>query len=121
MSKATALLGRAGHLLTPITPGAKRAVVILFVLSFTLAAVNSWFTASEVDRLRGTVLASCAFASDVGSAPVAAGPGGKASELGVSIVADSRAQWRRLGCPGHLAPPEPSFVKWARYYHLDAR
>lgn len=116
-----AWLKRAGSLLTPITPGAKRAVVMLFVLVVALTAANLWFTASEVDRVRGAVLASCAFAADVGSAPVAVAPGGKASELGVAIVADSRAQWRRLGCPGHLAPPQPSFIRWARYYGLDAR
>lgn len=100
------------------TPGAKRAVVTLFLLMLAVGAANLFFTSSEVSSLRAAVLASCAFAADLGSAPVTAAPGTKASELGVSIVADSRAQWRQLGCPGHLAPPSPSFTHWARIYHL---
>lgn len=132
-----------------ITPGAKHAVTVLarafavlILVTIGLNAGNLFFTntetghlrtvirtqdaqarelAGQVAKLQRAVLSSCAFAADVGSAPVAAGPGGKASELGVSIVADSRAQWRQLGCPGHLPPPQPSFAKWARYYHLDAR
>ena len=98
-----------------------RAVVVLFLISALVGTGDLYWTAHEVNQVRDAVLASCAFADDVGSAPVAVAPGGKASELGVSIVADSRAQWRRLGCPGHLAPPQPSFVRWARYYHLDDR
>jgi len=101
-----------------MTHGARRAVVILFALMVLLAAADLFFTASEAAKLRAGVLASCAFAADLGGAPFPAT--GKVSKLGVSIVADSRAQWRHLGCPGHLAPPAPSFVKWATYYHLPA-
>lgn len=101
-----------------MTHGARRAIVILFALMVLLAAANLFFTASEVHGLRAAVLASCAFAADLGGAPVVTAPGGKASRLGVSIVADSRAQWRHLGCPGHLAPAAPSFARWARFYHL---
>lgn len=101
-----------------ITPGAKRAVAVLFVLTLTLTAGNLFFTSSEVGALRSAVLASCAFASDLGSVPVPALP--RPSKLGISLVADSRAQWRKLGCPGHLPPPQPSFVHWARYYRLPA-
>ena len=104
-----------------ISRGARRAVVMLFVLTLAVGAASLFFTASEVGKLRAAVLSECAFAADVGSAPVAVAPGGKASELGVSIVADSRAQWRKLGCPGHLAPPQPSFSRWARYYRLPDR
>lgn len=38
----------ARRLLTPITPGAARAVVMLFVLSFLLAAASMLFTVYEV-------------------------------------------------------------------------
>lgn len=96
----------------------KRAIVTLFALALLVSAANLFFTSSEVGQLRAAVLASCAFAADLGSAPVVTGPSVKASRLGVTIVADSRAQWRKLGCPGHLAPPGPGFAKWARYYRL---
>lgn len=101
-----------------ITPGARRAVAVLAVLMLMTGAASIFFTASQVSALRAAVLASCAFAADLGSAPF---PAGKVSKLGVSIVADSREQWRRLGCPGHLAPPGPGFIKWARFYHLPDR
>lgn len=132
-----------------ITPGAKHAVtvltrafVVISVAVLAIGAANLFFTSTEVGHLRGVirvqdaqaremagqvaklqraVLSSCAFAADVGSLPVTVPPGAKASELGVSIVADSRSQWRQNGCPGHLAPPQPSFVRWAHYFHLDAR
>lgn len=38
----------ARRLLTPITPGAARAVVMLFALSFLLAAASMLFTVYEV-------------------------------------------------------------------------
>lgn len=101
-----------------MTHGAARAVVMLFALVMAVGGANLFFTASEVSHLRGAISASCAFAADVGSAPIASAAKVKPSRLGVSIVADSRMQWRRLGCPGQLAPPQPSFIRWARYYHL---
>ena len=109
------------RLLTPITPGALRAIAVMFVLMVALAAFNLLFTAREVNQLRAAVQSECAFAADVGSAPVVTpNVSAKPSKLGVSIVADSRVQFRRLGCPGHLAPPQPSFVKWARFYDLPS-
>ena len=99
-------------------PGSRRAVTMLVALFVLLEGANLFFTSSQVSTLRAAVLASCAFAADLGSAPVAPSPAVKPSKLGVTIVADSRQQWRKLGCPGQLAPPAPSFAKWARYYHL---
>jgi hypothetical protein len=104
-----------------MTPGARRAVVYLFALSLLLGGLNLLFTAREVNQLRAATRSACQFAADLAGAPVVASPAGKASRLGVSIVSDSRQQWRGLGCPGRLAPPAPSFVKWARYYHLPSR
>jgi hypothetical protein len=95
------------------------AVVVLFVFCAAGIVGNLLFTAGEVGQLRGAVQSECAFAADVSSAPVVtAGVSARPSKLGVSIVADSRAQFRRLGCPGRLAPPQPSFTRWARYYGL---
>lgn len=123
--------GLPRRLLTPITPGAKRSVVVLFVLTLALSGANLFWTSNQVGHVSGvvrtqdaevrklgtTVLASCAFARDVGSAPA---PAGKPSKLGISLIADSRQQWRELGCPGHLPPPTPAFAQWARFYHLPA-
>ena len=108
------------RLLTPITPGALRAIAVMFVLMVALAAFNLLFTAREVDQLRAAVQSECAFAADVGNAPVTGPNVSRPSKLGVSLVADSRAQFRRLGCPGHLPLPQSAFVRWARFYHLPA-
>lgn len=95
------------------------AFVSLAALVLLLAGANLLFTAREVNQVRGTVLASCGFAADLGGAPLSVNPKtGQASRLGVQIVSDSRVQWHGLGCPGVLPPPAPTFMKWARYYHL---
>jgi hypothetical protein len=126
-----------------MTRGARRAIIYLFTLTVVLAGLNLYWTSREVGQVRGVVRtqaaqarvqaaqvrklrtavrSSCNFAADLAGAPVAVSPAtGKASELGVKIVSDSRVQWRGLGCPGRLAPAQPSFVKWARYYHLPSR
>lgn len=104
----------------PISPGAARSVVALFVLMLTLSAANLFFTANATHQLRVAVLASCRFAADRGAAPVTAAVGMWPSRLAVEEVADSRQQWRALGCPGRLAPPQPSFTHWARVYGLPA-
>lgn len=44
-----AALSRLGRALTPITPGAKRAVVVLFLLTVALAGVNLLWTSHAVD------------------------------------------------------------------------
>lgn len=93
------------------------AMLAVGVASLTASVAYARMTAQS---LQAQLLASCDFAADVGAAPITVAPSGKASELGVKIVADSRSQWRRLGCPGTLAPPEPSFARWAAYYHLPA-
>ncbi len=102
-----------------MTAGARQAVVFLFVLAFVIGAANLLWTSRQTGSLRSAVMASCKFDADLGAAPVAVSPAtGKASLLGVTIVSDARVAWRGLGCPGPLAPPAPSFIRWARYYHL---
>lgn len=100
-----------------MTRGARRAIIYLFTLTVVLAGLNLFWTSREVGRVRAAVVASCGFAAALSSAPLAVNPKtGKASLLAVKIVADSRAQWLGLGCPGRLPPPSPSFVKWAKAY-----
>jgi hypothetical protein len=102
-----------------MTAGARRAVVFLFVLAFVIGGINLGVTFRQTGALRSALTASCKFDSDLGAAPVAVNPStGKASVLGVTIISDARVAWRGLGCTGELGRPAPSFVRWARYYHL---
>src|SRR5258708_7789582 len=96
------------------------ASVIYANVTAARQAAQSRVQDATIAQLQAQLLAACGFAADVGGAPVVTGPTGKASELSVKIVSDSRAQWRQLGCPGKLAPPEPSFTRWAAFYHLPA-
>ena len=110
-----------GHLpFRPISPGAARAVVFLFVLSLAIGALNFAWTSRVVNAASGRVQALCQFDADLGTAPLTVPKGARASRFGVLIISDARTAWRRTGCPGRLGPPDPSFVKWARYYHLPA-
>ena len=104
-----------------MTYGARRAIVVLFLLMMVLAAANLLFTVRQISGLRMQLNAECAFDSDLGTAPIlVVPPATKAGLLGVKIVSDARQAWRGRGCPGTLAPPGTGFVKWARYYHLPA-
>lgn len=112
-----------------ISPGARVSIVVLFVLMCGLAAGNLLFTRSQVDavhaqqaqlraeqaQLRAQQLAGCGFARDLGSVPIPDKP--RPGKLGVSLVTDSRAQWRALHCPGTLPVP-PGLAHWAAYFHL---
>ena len=104
-----------------MTAGARRAVVFLFALSMALGAASLLWTSRQVGELRSAVLTQCRFDADLGSAPVVAPHGIRPSRLGVTIVSDSRIAWHGLGCPGQLAPPDQSFARWARFYHLPYR
>lgn len=98
-----------------MSPGARVSIVALFALMLAVGAGNLLFTTSQVDQLRTQLQASCAFAADIGSVPLPDSP--TPSKLGVSLVVDSRAQWRELRCPGPLPEP-PGLAKWAAYYRL---
>ena len=114
---------RAGWLRLPFRPisrGAARAVVFLFVLSLVIGALNFAWTSRVVNAANGRVQALCRFDADLGTVPLTVPKGARAPRFGVLIISDARTAWRRTGCPGRLGPPDPSFVKWARYYHLPA-
>jgi hypothetical protein len=104
----------------PISTGAARAAVFLFAVSLLIGALNFLWTSRVVNASNHRVQALCRFDADLGSAPVVAPATGPPSLLGVSIVSDARVAWHQAGCSGRLAAPAPSFVKWARYYHLPA-
>ncbi|HEV2376226.1 MAG TPA: hypothetical protein VGS19_29160 [Streptosporangiaceae bacterium] len=109
-----------------MTRGARYAAVGLLLLTLLTGGANLVATYLQVQAVRHTVQAvghaseaQCKFDYDLSGVPISINPAtGQASLLGVKIVADSRAAWRGLGCPGRLARPSPSFVKWARFYHL---
>jgi hypothetical protein len=92
-----------------------RAIVALFVIALALGGAALFAVSAQVGKLQTAVQASCAFAADLGTAPLPASP--KPGKLGVKLVSDSRAQWRELRCPGTL-PPAPGLDKWARVYGL---
>lgn len=111
---------RRRRLFTPISPGAARAVVVLFVLSLVIGGLNFFWTSRVVDGANHRAGALCRFDADLGSAPIVVPGGGKPSLLGVTIISDARLAWHQARCGGRLAAPDPSFVKWARYYRLPA-
>lgn len=105
----------------PMTSGAAHAVVFLFILSLAVGALNFFWTSRVVSGANTRARALCQFDAHLGSAPVSLNPSTrKASLLGVQIVSDARVAWRMAGCEGRLPAPDPSFVKWARYYKLPA-
>ena len=100
-----------------------KARVFLDTVMLLLIAGTLIFSAREVAALKTAQLSACKAAADIGSAPVAINPAtGKASLLGVSIVADYRQIWHGNGCTTPmLGPPAPSFVRWAKFYGLSGR
>lgn len=104
-----------GH--EPMTAGARRAVLVLLAIIATLAVGNYVYSWAQTGHLRAQQLAACAFARDLGSAPLPASP--RPSKLGVSIIADSRAWWHANNCPGDL-PASPGLAHWEAVYHLPA-
>jgi len=98
----------------------RRAVVALFILSLLIGGLNFFWTSRQVNEATVRARALCQFDADLGAAPLTVQPGAKASRFGVLIISDARVAWHRAGCPGRLAPPAPSFVKWAAFYHLPA-
>jgi len=98
----------------------RRAVVALFVLSLLIGGLNFFWTSRQVNEATTRARALCRFDADLGAAPLTVPAGAKASRFGVLIISDARTAWHRAGCPGRLAPPAPSFIRWARFYHLPA-
>lgn len=120
-----------------MTRGARNAFLALAVALLLVMAASPVFTvvyanstaarqdaqaraqAATIAQLQTQLQAACGFARDLGSVPLPGKP--RPSRLGVSLLADSRAQWRALRCPGELPPPSPGLAHWAAYYHLDGR
>ena len=103
-----------------VSSGTARAIVALFILALLIGGLNFFWTSRQVNEATVRAQAQCAFNADIGPVPVTVPASGKPAILGVKIISDARIAWRRAGCPGRLAPPAPSFVKWAAYYRLPA-
>lgn len=125
--------------------GARRAVIVLFVITFALAAGNLIFSSGQVNHLAGVVheqdaqaraqdatiarlnaaiaqqrrqqLTSCNAAADLGTAILPGKPG--PSRFAVKIVTDNRAQWYGLGCgPAGSLPVPPGLAAAAARYGI---
>lgn len=118
-----------------ITPGARRAAhrlvwacVVLFIFTILCLLASLLFTNSQVRQvqrnsstLAAQIRADCSWYRDLASLPVAApGAGGKPSIVLPRLISDSRTAWHEKGCTGKLPAPDPSFVRWAVFYHLPA-
>lgn len=132
-----------------MTRGARLAAIGLLILTVIIGAGNLWATHDQVGtvravaatsaraaanaqratdqeavtirRLNRQIHAECKFNTDLSGLPVTVNPAtGKASLLGVEIISDVRQAWLAAGCPGRLPVPDPSFMRWAHYFHLPA-
>ena len=103
-----------------ITPEVARAFVFLSVLTLLVGALNFYWTSRLAAANTARARAQCAFDADLAPLPVTIPKTGNPSVLGVKLISDARVAWRLAGCPGQLGPPDPSFTRWARYYHLPA-
>ena len=75
--------------------------------------------AAEGKRIR----ASCGFWAGLAglpATPASPRPGARPTRTAVVIIAGSRDAYQGQGC-GKLAPPDPSLVRWARFYHIPVR
>ena len=87
----------------------------LLSLLILAVALLAFLLYSAESRLQ----ASCSFYADLAPIPVTVSPQTHIpSELGVKIIADSRAAWEQEGCPGVLPPANPSLDYWSHYFHL---
>jgi hypothetical protein len=103
-----------------MTGGAKKGLLYIVGLGILINAGVYFLSVRSVNSLAVQQHAQCKFYDDLGSSPITAVPGAKASILGVSLVSDARVAWHRLGCSGTQQPAAPSFLQWAAYYKLPA-
>jgi hypothetical protein len=115
------------------------ALCVLFVVMIAIGGANLLFTSNQVHAvraqnvqieqnarslavanavLRKQITADCGFDRDLSGLPLTNLPNGHPSELGVKIISDSRGAWAGHGCPGHLPPPDPTYVRGAKFYSL---
>ena len=102
-----------------MTKQVKIAILSLFLLSVILSGLNFLWTSGQVNAANARAQAQCQVAVDLSGAPIImpkAVP--KEPPLGVKIISDFRVAWHRAGCSGELDTPDPTFVRWAHYYHL---
>jgi len=70
-------------------------------------------------RLENQLRADCGFYGHLAGLPVTTNiTTGRPTRLSVQLISDVRVAWTGHGCQGKLTPPDPSFTKWAAFYHL---
>lgn len=108
------------------------SLIVVFVVTIGLLAASFLFQNAQVrkvkanaaqiavqaDALAKQLQADCGWYRDVSQLPVATPAMGNPSIVVPKLISDSRAAWHGHGCPGQVPPANPSYVKWARFYHL---
>jgi len=99
--------------------------IIILILSacfilFALVGVGVGLSLYQVHALATQSNAgACDFFGDLASLPITTPEGiSKPSRFGVQLVSDSRKSWHTFNCTGPEHKPDPTFVRWARYYKV---
>lgn len=97
----------------------EKSMAMLLLLMLLIGAGNLVITTRYFNDLQKQIHASCAFAKDIGTAPIKpVKPAKTVPRLAVVIVTDARISYDGRDCPGKLPPPSDSLVYWARHYHI---
>lgn len=116
------------------------SIIALFAITLGIGGANLLFTSSQVSSVAATnakvarqeaalekqqailerqIQADCNVYARLAPLPVTLNiTTGRPTLLSVQLISDSRVAWTAKGCTGTLAAPDPSFVKWASFYHL---
>lgn len=96
----------------------QNAFIYQVSLILAIATAALLIGARAINNEHSQLLLHCNFDRDISGVAVVASPNGKASELGVKLVSDSRGEFLGLGCPGDLHNASKSFRHWAAFYDL---
>jgi hypothetical protein len=108
--------GRTGGM----TRGARRAFVTITILVFAISLMAFALGARSISQLTAAQRSQCLADRDISNV-AAIKITQKPSRTLISFVAHERQAFAGLGCPGKLAPPDPSFTRWAKAYRLPYR
>ena len=78
----------------------------------TQLARDTTALARDTETIRRAQLSACQFNRDL--SPLA----GLQSKALILLISDSRRSFLTRRCPGTLPSPDPTYVQWARFYHV---
>jgi hypothetical protein len=97
----------------------EKAEAFFLLFAVILSVANLILLFRDYGRIQSAQSTRCSFYADIGAAPISSAVGYPPPRLAVLIVSDARAAWKGLPCMGYpIKPPDPSFVRWARYYQI---